>query len=628
MQKYADDHREGESRAIEANAEKRRPSVSSGFHVTDNRPQAIQMRQLQTMVAKGAGVPLVLQRRGASDLLTRGQQGKLNEGEVELTRRPDVGAMRVSALEQTLGSVGDARHTPVADALASQTANIANGRVQLKGIEGASDPVMIARQVSQLQPKETRIQQPSPGRFELQAKLNPWVSVVTGRSLPELPLPEGQSDGDGGQKHDQAEKEEPEEERKEAPVATLADGTPHRLQPGVVWRSAAPDDKPLREYGDENTYATFMAYLAEVDASKMPPELKQQTKSRLLSEFHHHLKNLPAAEVLAFGKQLHEEIKAHEANDSLELAFRQNRAIYRAWHEPKRISEAGDAEGLGNELVGADSLNVALSPERFRAHKARTTAQGGPLAPLGAVPSSLLYFDPSQDDTPEQQRNTVFLKDRGTATALLPENLNAGFSAFNETTKALLRQAPREDALDDTAELREHAKTLRASVTRPVFFDKSDIQSSTGVFKHTDKPGGPHVRKVHSALPEHHNPLRESLDLKLANPLRSNAIFYQTFSQYAKPSKNTWSEMVVKYRSTGHTAGLHGNTRDWVPGLQGNAYIDERLENSGKFSEEFARDTAKWADAPLKGEDFDPEIASGRKGGKGGKRGKRGKGGY
>jgi hypothetical protein len=382
-----------------------------------------------------------------------------------------------------------------------------------------------------------------------------------------------------------------------------------------VWLDEPPEAKPLKQYGTEKTYPAFMQHLEEVESLKREPKDKQQIKTRLLAEFHHHLKTLPISEILNFGKQLQASIEKHEQNDSLDTAFAEGRAIYRSWHEPGRISESDNLGAMvegGQELVGADSLNVALDPTRFRAHKTRSKTPESELVPLGAVPSSLLYHD---------QENTVFHKDRGTATALLPENLYAAFSAYNETAKSLLREKSLEELGEGAQELDEHAKLMRASVTRPVFFDKDDIQSSTGAFNHPKKPDGPHVRKTHSALDPAHNPLREGLELKLGDPLHSNALFYQTFSQHSKadPYAEEWNEMVVKYRSTGHTAGLHKNIREWVPGLKPHQEIDDKLEDSGKYSIEKAAQEAVFT-TPLVGKDFDPIEEKTKKGGKSGRR--------
>ncbi|UGQ45913.1 hypothetical protein [Massilia endophytica] len=586
MPTQADKHH----RNAPAPARERKHSTST-FQLADKRPAGTRMQALQDMVANSPRA--VAQRKTTrslfgDDLLSRGRQGKLKEGEVQLKRVPDIGSVSIPHLEQSLKPVGNSSSTPVADALASKAASIGNGQVQMKGIEGSSDPLSLARQVGQLRPKDTRIQQSSDGRFELQAKLNPWVSVVTGRSLPELPAPQEEAADNEAEEH------------KEEPKLKVKDGEKHPTQPGVVWRDVAPDDKPLQAYGKKDTYAAFMQVLADVDRSeKMGPEEKQALKTRLLSEFHHHLKNLPIDEIYHFGQMLERDIQQHEAKDSLEKAFGESRAIYRSWHPPKRISQSTELGAMveGDELVGADTLNVALNPTRFKNYKAASKASK--LPPIGAVPSSLLY--------PEEEKNTVFLKDRGTATALLPENLYAGFSAYNETVKSLLRGKDPEQFDHGEKAIHAHVKDMRASVTRPVFYDKEDIQSSTGAFNHPDKPGGPHIRKIHAALDYNHNPLKESLDLKLADRLHSNAIFYQTFTQHSKADSyaDEWNEMVVKYRSTGHMAGLHKNIQEWVPGLQPNPAINDNLEDSGKFSESYAQDTAKWAKTVLKGEDYD-----------------------
>jgi hypothetical protein len=587
MNTYAGKKQENKSQSVANTATQKRSGSESIFQFVDNRPEAVAHSKLQEMITNSPreiaqrkkidslfgrapeGAPTQL--RESDDLLSRGKQGKLKDGEVELIHQPKVGPMSLPDLEQSLKPVSNPSAKPVADALGSKSANMSNGKIQMKGIDGSSDPTSIAQQVSQLNPKETRIQLTSNDRFEVQAKLNPWVSVLTGTPLPEL--------------------DHPQEEQ--------ADYTPHPNQQGVIWLN-----EPLKQYAAEGTYQAFMHHLEEVDRSTLDPRDKQQIKTRLLAEFHDHLKTLPVSEIASFGQELQSNIQDHEENDSLDKAFDETRAIYRSWHEPSRISESDGMGAMvkgGQELVGADGLNAALNPTRFRNHKTQTKEPGSKLVPLGAIPSSLLYPD---------QNNTVFNNDRGTATALLPENLYAGFSAYNETVKSLLREKSYEELGKGAQELGEHAKLMRASVTRPVFFNKSDIQSSTGAYEHDEKPNGPHVRKTHFDLGLNHNPLMETLGQKLADPLRSNALFYQTFSQHSKANLHAdeWNEMVVKYRATGHTAGLHKNIRDWVPGLQPHQAIYDRLGDSGKFNAEYAAATAKWAKDPLRGEDFDPKI--------------------
>ncbi|WP_150737823.1 hypothetical protein [Pandoraea anapnoica] len=466
----------------------------------------------------------------------------------------------------------------MADALHANTAVVTPGRVQMKGIEATADPVSIARQVGQLRPKDTRIRQFAGGRFELQARLNPWVSVLTGAVLEDLA---GSS-------------------------ANPKDGTRYPGQPDVVWRDEIPEE------GHSGAYAAFMQCLAEIDADEsLKPVEKQRVKSEMLFAFHGGLKSLPAAAILKFGTDLMHAIEAHEATDSLDAAFEENRVVYRTWHEPRRIAEStqlGASKEGGAELVGADALNVALNPGRFRAHKEKTKAADSGLVPIGAAPSSLLY-----GDLEGNLKNTVFLRDRGTAAALLPENLNASFSLFNETAKSVFRSKQPEDELDaDKQNLQKHAKAMRAHVTRPVFFDKGDIQSSVGAYSHKDKGDDDdlHVRKTHSALGVDHNPLRETLEQKWNDPLRRNAIFYQTFSEHSRANVHggAWNEMVVKYRGTGKTSALDDNVAQWVPGIPTNDTIAPQLLDSGKFSAEYAEDTKAEADTVLDGKAFDPVV--------------------
>lgn len=517
--------------------------------------------------ARNNGFAATADQARVQDLLARAQQGRLRTGEVELTRRPDVGAMRLRDLAQSLEATAIAPGRPVADALQSGSASIGNGRVRMPGIGGAGDPAAIVHQLSLLRPQATRIVPVPNGRFEVQAKFNPWVSVATGRALPELDDVQDPNVVDPQQQH--------------------KDGDQHPIELGVEWRSVVPQPLPLQPYDPESTYAGFMQALAAVDGSGMKAKDKQAEKVRLLSDFYHQLKSLSAAQLQEIGSLLENDIDTHEASDTLDKAYAETRLIYKTWHQPGHISGStglGVSKAAGKELVGADNLITALDPEKFRQYKEQMTLPGSKLPSLGAAPSSLLY-----PDSP----NTVFFAGRGTAAALLPENLNAGFTAYNEASKSLLRGKTSEELAGEFSKLHYHAKKMRASVTRPVFFNKEDIQSNTDAYIHPDKPGErPHVRKMHSGLHENHNPLRQSFDLKLADRFRANAIFYQTFSLHSRASFGEWNEMVVKYRKKGHMAGLYKEIRDWVPGLADYPGITGNLIDSGKFNAEYAQATA------------------------------------
>lgn len=594
MQFHAKPHQDNDNRASVAPEVSRRETATQRYHFVDNRPAAAQLRSLQSAVndspraiaqrkrigslfpSEGAPAQRRMPHDRRDDLHARGLTGALNDGEVALSRRPDVGAVNLRHLAQSLKPITQPNATPVADALQGNTAVITPAQVQMKGIEATSDPISIARQVGQLRPKDTRIRPLAGGRFELQARLNPWVSVLTGRVI------EGLASGS----------EKPK------------DGARHPDRPDVVWRDELPEEDQA------GAYAAFMQCLAEIDEDKsLKAEAKQQAKSEMLLAFHGGLRSLPAAAILKFGTDLMHAIATHEETDSLDTAFEENRVVYRTWHEPKRIAESTDlgaSEEGGKELVGADALNVALDPVRFRAHKEKTKEADSGLVPIGAAPSSLLY-----GDLKDNLRNTVFLRDRGTAAALLPENLNAGFSLFNETAKSVFRSKSPEDELDaDEQNLQEHAKAMRAYVTRPVFFDKGDIQSSVGAYSHEDKGDGLHVRKTHSALGTGHNPLRETFEQKLNDPLRRNAIFYQTFSEHSRANVHggAWNEMVVKYRGTGKTSALDDNVAQWVPGIPMNDTLAPQLLDSGKFSAEYAQATKAEADSALDGKAFDPSV--------------------
>jgi hypothetical protein len=273
MNTYADKKQENKSQSVANTVAQKRSGDESLFQFVDNRPEAFAQRKLQEMSTNSpraiaqrkktdslfgpTSEGTAAQRREFDDLLSRGKQGKLKDGEVELIHQPDVGPMSLPDLEQSLKPVSNSSATPVADALDSKSASIRNGKVQMKGIDGSSDPTSIAQQVGQFRPQETRIQRTSNDRFEVQAKLNPWVSVLTGRSLPEL--------------------DPPQEDLPE-------DGTPHPTKPGVVWRNEPPEFAPERvRY--EDTYPVFMQHLAEVDRSGSGPKAKQLTKTRLLPNF-------------------------------------------------------------------------------------------------------------------------------------------------------------------------------------------------------------------------------------------------------------------------------------------------------------------------------------------------------
>ncbi|MCD4483755.1 hypothetical protein LQR31_04600 [Chromobacterium vaccinii] len=295
-------------------------------------------------------------------------------------------------------------------------------------------------------------------------------------------------------------------------------------------------------------YGRLADQLASIDQSNDTSKERFYGKIKSLVENYNQVKDLSPSELHQFGVALHDAINNHEAGDSTGTAFNEGRVIYKAWHEAGRVATADDLpEGDlgGKERVGADCLNVTQNAGSFREHKDLRNGDGSRLIPIGSVPTTLLY--PTQE-------NYVFRDTRGTVTRLLPENLIAGFTVYNEAAKSQLRGAdvgePR-----DIANLRDQAKHMRAFVTRPVYFDKEDIQSSPAVYTHEDKGGGWQVRKTHTKRAEDTNPLRQTLEEKLSEPFRGNAVFYQTFSEHEKvnPRAQTWNEMIVKYRETGGT---------------------------------------------------------------------------
>lgn len=545
--------------------------LAAAFHSGSDLPQATGSRKWPGMADGAGGVSRhamhgMADQARVQDLLARARQGRLRDGEVEVMQRPDVGPMQLRHLAQSLEATATAPGRPVADALQSGSASIGNGRVRMPGIGGAGDPAAIAHQLGVLRPQATRIISASSGRFEVQAKLNPWVSVATGRALPELEADPNMI----------------------GPQRQYNDGDQHPIELGVEWCSVLPQHLPAQPYDSDNMYSGFMQALAAADGLDMEAEKKQAMKVHLLSDFYHQLKSLSAAQLQEIGHLLEEDIDKHEASDTLDKAFDETRLVYRTWHAPSHISVStglGASQADGRELVGADNLKTVLDPEKFRHYKQQSKLPGSVMPSLGASPSSLLYPDPDQP-------NVVFLKERGTAAALLPENLNAGFNAYNEAAKFMLRGKTSEELAGEFSKLHYHAKKMRASVTRPLFFNSDDLQSNTDAFLHPDKPGDrPHVRKIHNGLHVEHNPLRQSFDLKLADPFRANAIFYQTFSEYSKPNTyaEEWNEMVVKYRQKGHMAGLFAEIRAWVPELKDYPGIVDELIDSGKFNADFAK---------------------------------------
>lgn len=323
------------------------------------------------------------------------------------------------------------------------------------------------------------------------------------------------------------------------------------------------------------TRVTFAAFKEKLAQSRTGPERMADMKA-----LHKELGRSSPDEVLAFGKELDEAIQIHEANDNLAKAHSEGRAIFRSWHRPGAVDAVDYTDKTGNSTktsqprLGFDTFNVTLDRNEFRKHKDAYKAGETAIGPMIETPSSLLQ--------PNQMQPPVFNDEHATVTALLPEEHYAAFFAFNEVAKGKARSERSSASGHVWGEVESHAKSMRSNVTRPVFFAYQDIGSYSDALPDPDPKKPPHVRKGY-AIDEGEESVQKlgaTFDEKMADPVRANAVFYQTFDRSVPAEKkkdtNAWNEMVVKFRATGHTAPL-ANDREMekvVPAFRGRAPLE------------------------------------------------------
>lgn len=311
------------------------------------------------------------------------------------------------------------------------------------------------------------------------------------------------------------------------------------------------------------TFANFREQLEQMDGMGARKLATQQ--------LHAHLAASSPSEVLAFGQELSQEIGAFNSKDTLARAHSEGRVAFRSWHAAGAVDEVGtDAtETRKSETVfprvGFDALNVLLEPTQFRAHKDNYKRGASAFGPTIEVPTTLLPAG--------KKEMSVFGDENGTFTALLPEEHYAALFAYNEAAKGMQRRAsgPGGEQMpgrSDVEALTAHAKAMRASVTRPVLFANEDIGSYNHPIAHSEPDTPPHVRKGHGMGADEPT-LRMSFEDKMSDPVRANAVFYQSYSKSAPPKKNQWNELVLKFRSTGHTAPKNAAMARQVPALAG-----------------------------------------------------------
>jgi|GEM_PF-3357542 len=325
------------------------------------------------------------------------------------------------------------------------------------------------------------------------------------------------------------------------------------------------------------TRVSFAAFKEKLAQSRTGTERMADMKA-----LHTELGRSSPDEVLAFGKELDEAIQVHEANDNLAKAHSEGRAIFRSWHRPGAVDAVDYVDKTDNSTktsqprLGFDTFNVTLDRNEFRKHKDAYKAGKTAIGPMIETPSSLLQ--------PNQMQPPVFNDENATVTALLPEEHYAAFFAFNEVAKGKAR-AERASASEHVwGEVESHAKSMRSNVTRPVFFAYQDIGSYSDALPDPDPKNPPHLRKGYAIDKDKDKQsvqkLGASFDEKMADPVRANAVFYQTFDKSVpaeqKKRTNAWNEMVVKFRATGHTAPL-ANDRAMekvVPAFHGRAPLE------------------------------------------------------
>ncbi len=320
-------------------------------------------------------------------------------------------------------------------------------------------------------------------------------------------------------------------------------------------------------------------------------------RSDHLHELYRELKQSSPEHLLEFGVGLHRAIDAHDRGDSLATAHAEGRVAYRSWHDKGAAAPISpeedpsrpdlDLKRTVHTRVGFDALNAQLDPKTFQSYKQRYRSGEKDLDPVIEAPSTLLR---RKETSPH-----LFARAHATTTALLPEEHYAAFFAYNEAVKRAVRKHQPVSGESGSNEsppgreqveaLAQHAKYLRASVTRPTYFDNDDIGSYTYAHARQDPNPSLQVRKGHAGM---ETPLApgSGFKTKLADPRRRNALFYQSFMgaieqkealQKTQSSRHSWNEMIVKFRQTGHTAALGHDAEKLesvVPALAGRASLD------------------------------------------------------
>ncbi|RKH67105.1 hypothetical protein [Corallococcus aberystwythensis] len=151
--------------------------------------------------------------------------GTLTARQVRLSHRPSLplSPEGVAELARSMSGIGDPRATPIPDALQNGTARLDGEAIQMPGPQNARSPAALAAGVKRLNPRATRLVL-GPQRYNLQARLNPWVSVATGNYLHGLPDPNPEP----------------------------ADGTPHPSEQGVVWSDRVLTPFNIGTYGNNS----------------------------------------------------------------------------------------------------------------------------------------------------------------------------------------------------------------------------------------------------------------------------------------------------------------------------------------------------------------------------------------
>lgn len=205
---------------------------------------------------------------------------------------------------------------------------------------------------------------------------------------------------------------------------------------------------------------------------------------------------------------------------------------------PTKTSTKADSGGYMYPL-GMAALDFSRTSEAWKAHKAETRADTTKVV-VPSYPSTVLRGD--------GRESQVWSERDGTVARLLPEGLNAGFHIFNEVAKATGKRLADSDprVTKQNEKIATLGRELRATVTRPEFFLKSDLGTSCEL-RERSTGTGVHIKRT-TGLPPKEKEKHPDEELK------ANAVFYQTHYATASPSsaKNDGhNEMTVKYRSTG-----------------------------------------------------------------------------